>query len=102
MDNDVKQLKMLEINVKNTEHFIERSLPALIHIQLCEGLNIVAGHFQKELKDFEIEKLEQYLEFQKNTLGIQCQIEKFGKCVNKFAKKLFDECLGSLPFEFGK
>ena len=82
--------------------FIERSLPALIHIQLCEGLNVVAGHFQKELKEFEMEKLEQYLKFQKHTKGIQCQILKFGKCVNRFARKLFDECFGNLPFEFGR
>ena len=33
---------------------------------------------------------------------MQCQIMKFGKCVNRFARKLFDECFGNLPFEYGR
>ena len=92
----------MEASVRNTELFIERSLPALIHIQMCEGLHIVSGNFQQELKEFEMEKLEQYLKFQKQTKGIPCNLDGFGKCVNRFAKKVFDECFGNLPFCYGK
>ena len=49
-----------------------------------------------------MEKLEQYLKFQKHTKGIPCNIDSLGKCVNRFAKKVFDECFGNLPFCYGK
>lgn len=49
MQNDVEGLKI----------FVERSLPMLTHLQLCEGLNIVAGEFMPDLVVFQKEKMKE-------------------------------------------
>ena len=47
-------------------------MPTLVHLQMCEGLNVVAGHFLPELQEFEKTKLDEYLTFEKASRGVQC------------------------------
>ena len=55
-----------------TQLFIERTLPTLIHLQMCEGLTVVAGHFLDDLEEFEKKKLDEYLAFDKANVGVDC------------------------------
>lgn len=44
INTTVVQMKGLEKDIHESKLFIERQLPGLIHMQLCEGLNVIAGN----------------------------------------------------------
>ena len=49
---EVKNLQIFDMDITFLKHFVERDLPILTHLQLCEGLNIIQGKFLPELKMF--------------------------------------------------
>ena len=63
MNDSVKQIKKMETAFQETQAFIERTLPAQIHLQLCEGLNVTAGHFLDDLKEFENRKMTEFVHY---------------------------------------
>lgn len=43
IDQSVNKIKANEIEMLCCRQFIESSLPMYVHMQLCEGLNVIAG-----------------------------------------------------------
>ena len=101
LNTGLAQAKAIEGAFQETQLFIERTLPTLIHLQMCEGLTVVAGHFLQDLQEFESKKLDEYLLYDKMSIGQQCEIAKFRKTVNRFAAKVQAKDKGMLPFAFG-
>ena len=44
LNSAIMQMKGLEGDIREVKLFTERQLPGLIHLQLCEGLNSIAGN----------------------------------------------------------
>ena len=44
---------------KGVKLFVERQMPMLTHLQLCEGLNVIAGDNIESLQAFERSKMQQ-------------------------------------------
>ena len=73
------------------KHFIERSLPLLIHIQICEGLQVVSGDYMSRLKKFEQKKLDQLLNYIEKGRGKAVKVAKFGERLKFFAEKVKEQ-----------
>ena len=99
-NTSLTQMKGLEGDIKESKLFIERQLPALIHMQLCEGLHVVAGNQMDELKEFETQKLEELFYHNKENQGKQPQIGKFRQRIEWIIKILKEDRLGMAPFVF--
>ena len=52
-----------------TRSFIERSIPTMIHLQLVEGLHVVAGTNRQNLRQFERNKLSELMKYQLDNEG---------------------------------
>ena len=57
------QMQGMQNDVEGMKTFVERSLPMLTHLQLCEGLNVIAGENMDKLQVFEKEKLNEILSY---------------------------------------
>ena len=54
-----------------TRSFIERSIPTMIHLQLVEGLHVVAGTNIQNLRQFERNKLSELMKYQLPRLNLE-------------------------------
>lgn len=52
-----------------TRNFIERSIPTMIHLQLVEGLHVVAGTNLQNVRQFEKNKLSELMKYQLDNEG---------------------------------
>ena len=59
MKSSLMTTQLMQNDVEGLKIFVERSLPMLTHIQLCEGLNIVAGEYMPEVTVFQKEKMKE-------------------------------------------
>ena len=100
LDSSFKQIKGLEADVSHSKLFIERELPALIHLQLSEGLNIVAGDYMTELKSWEKTKLTQLQSYIRDALGKDANTHQFRDRIIFFIDKLVKNNKGAVPFIF--
>ena len=103
MSAGLMQVKQMEAAFQDTQLFVERTLPTLVHLQVCEGLNVVAGHFLPELKAFETRKLEELLTFERASKGVQCSLGTLRVVVRRFAKQVAEAAAedGVVPFILG-
>lgn len=85
LDQEVADIKMIDMDILHIKHFIERDLPILTHMQLCEGLNIVQGHFLPELKEFEVRKLKELNAYVERFRGQQCDVGDFSKRIRLYS-----------------
>ena len=90
MDSSFNQIKVLDNDVAQSKQFIERQLPSLIHLQVCEGLNIVAGDFMNDLKKWEKKKLTEVYEYAKDAEGVEVNLRKFRDRITFFTGKLVE------------
>ena len=67
------------------KHFVERDLPILTHLQICEGLNILQGNFLPELKEYEMRKLKELNQYNIKMRGKQIDVGDFGKRIRMYA-----------------
>ena len=100
LDSSFKQIKGLETDVSNSKLFIERELPALIHLQIAEGLNIVAGDYMAELKSWEKTKLTQLQQYIREAIGKDSNTHLFRERLVFFVDKLVKNNKGAVPFIF--
>ena len=102
MNNEILSLRQLEDDVFQAHCFIERSLPMLIHHQLCEGLNVIAGRNLAELMDWERRKTDEVYEHTKLCEGIKPDVKRFRRAVEKFTECAWKFKIGSAPFTYGE
>ena len=100
LNSAIMQMKGLEGDIRETKLFIERQLPGLIHLQLCEGLNSVAGNQLAELKEFEKRKLEELFYHDKDNAGKDAEIGKLRKRIQWIIGIMKGDELGAAPFVF--
>lgn len=81
---------------------MERSVPMLMHLQLCEGLNIVMTQDNAKIKAFQAEKLEEIYRYTKACESNVPNINLLRKRVEVIAKYFWTKDKGLVPFVFGK
>jgi len=89
--NQMDQFVNLNEMVHESHHFIERSLPMLMHLTLCEGLNSVINNKEElwSLERFEKRKLEEIYSYQRNNEGKEISLRKMRKRVDFIGKHLW-------------
>ena len=73
-----------------------------MHLQLCEGLNVVAGDYMTELKNWEKIKLMQLQSYISNALGKDADTHNFRDRLIFFIDKLVKNNKGAVPFIFDR
>ena len=102
LDSEVANIKLMDMDVIHLKHFVERELPLLTHLQLCEGLNVVHGHFLDELKEFELSKLTEINTYNERFRGVECDIGDFSQRIRMYSAFMQDVNKGVAPFKFGE
>ena len=69
---------------------------------MCEGLNIVAGSNLKELMAFEKKKTDEVYEHNKLCEGLQPNVKRLRRCLEKFTECAWKYKIGSAPFTYGE
>ena len=82
--------------------FVERQMPMLTHLQLCEGLNAIAGDNIESLQNFEKSKMLQIATYQKQCAGQDVSVSQLSKRIDRFIEKLREQNITSAKFEFGQ
>ena len=49
LSHSVVKLEKAKEEANQVKFFVERSLPMLVHLQMCEGLEVVAGEYLDKL-----------------------------------------------------
>ena len=102
LDAEMATIKVNDMDIYWIKHFIERDLPVLTHMQMCEGLSQVSGRFLPELREFEMKKLKELNAYSANARGAPCNTGDFIKRIQAYAQFLEHKGQGVIPFEFGE
>ena len=102
LDAEMGTIRLCDKDLYQVKHFIQRELPLLIHLQLCEGLDVVSGSFLSELKVFEKKKLQELLTYYEDSKGVRIDIGDFGDRIRDYGHFLKDTDRGFFPFTLGK
>ena len=63
INTSIEQLMITDGEFQGVKLFVERQMPMLTHLQLCEGLNAIVGENIESLQNFEKSKMLQIAAF---------------------------------------
>ena len=83
--------------------FTERTLPMLVHFQICEGLASVVTSDQayESFRQFDKLKLAEITTFIKDSVGYPAKTQELRKRAELFGEHCLKQNMGSAPFKFG-
>lgn len=83
--------------------FTERTLPLLVHMQLCEGLGSITinTQMQEAFRAFDKAKLREIVTYIKTSLGYPMKMQQFRKRVEGMGENCLKQNMGTACFKFG-
>ena len=74
----------------------------MIHHQVCEAVNVVAGSNQEALIEFERTKTDEVFAHSKLCEGHKPDLKRFRECVENFTESAARHKIGAAPFIYGE
>ena len=71
-------------------------------MQLCEGLNVIAGQYHEDLRQFELKKMAEIYKHKVDGEGVIPNVAKFKRAVENWGANVYMEHIGYMPFHFGE
>jgi hypothetical protein len=103
------ELKAMEIESKRTtdqvndvHRFVERTVPMMIHLHICEALNITVANDMSTMLDYQRKKLEEIYRYVKSSEGKQSKINNMRRCIESHCKYFWNRDKGVSTFKYGE
>ena len=88
-------------DVKDCHRFVERTVPMMIHFQICEALNATVDQDMEKLIDFQRKKMQEIYRYVKSCEGKGSKINNMRKSIESNCKFFWSRDKGVSSFKFG-
>ena len=88
--------------VKDCHRFVERTVPMMIHLQVCEALNATVDQDMDKILEFQREKLSEIYRFVKSSEGKHSKINNMRKSIESHCKYFWNRDKGVSTFKYGE